>query len=172
LALVISTTALAAPAPITGGSLTWGVKESFRAYVTGPIAHGSVSVSGGAIQNPSGAFQFPAAAVGSYEGAAGTVAATFTGSVVFTGHDGVLEMNVSNIRVNIAGATGTLVADLVTRPLPEDLATPQPPVSFPNTQFATLNLTGITPTANGSSTTWTNVPVVLTAAGSAAFASF
>ena len=30
------------------GELSWGVKASFRSYITGPIARGSVSVSGGA----------------------------------------------------------------------------------------------------------------------------
>jgi hypothetical protein len=33
------------PAP-GAGSLTWGIKGSFRSYVTGPIAHGSITTSG------------------------------------------------------------------------------------------------------------------------------
>src|SRR5699024_12359984 len=42
--------AVAAPSPVdatvTDASLTWGVKESFRNYVTGPIAGGQVTPIG------------------------------------------------------------------------------------------------------------------------------
>lgn len=35
----------AAPRAITGGHLNWGVKESFRNYVEGPIALGSINMT-------------------------------------------------------------------------------------------------------------------------------
>ena len=64
----------AVPQPITGGYMDWGVKESFRNYVTGPIAMGSITVAGGVTVNGDGTFRFPARVTGNYDNAAGTLA--------------------------------------------------------------------------------------------------
>ena len=48
LAVATSSTASAAPQDVTSGGLDWGVKASFRSYVAGPIAQGSITLGGGA----------------------------------------------------------------------------------------------------------------------------
>jgi hypothetical protein len=150
----------AAPTQVTGGSLDWGLKESFRSYITGPIAQGTISVSGGTIRNADGTFKFPAAS-GSYDNAAGTATLSFGGAVRFLGHNGELDMTLSNLRIVLNGTTGTLTTDIVS-----DGAT------FSNTAFVTLDLTGISPTVSGNRFTWTGVPTSLTPPGSTAFSGF
>src|SRR5687768_14636705 len=111
-AALVLVAALAAPVTpgasgqTSSGFLTWGVKESFRQYVTGPIAHGSISVSGGATKNADGTFRFPAAPGGS------ATASSFLGAVRFSGHDGKLDLSVANLRIQLTGNSGTLFADV------------------------------------------------------------
>src|SRR5690606_13834026 len=45
---------------VTGGELTWGVKEAFRSYISGAIANGEWTVSDGAgYETPSFSFSEP-----------------------------------------------------------------------------------------------------------------
>ncbi|MEV8531226.1 HtaA domain-containing protein [Streptomyces sp. NPDC051211] len=94
------------PVKITGGTLDWGVKESYRTYVTG-MAAGRITVADGAQRNADGTFRF-GAATGQYDPAAGhVVKAAFKGSVTFfspappTGHG--FEVKLSDFRID----TGT-----------------------------------------------------------------
>ncbi len=168
LALVVSfvSSAHAAPVSVTGGFLNWGFKESFRAYITGPIAQGAISVSGGATRNSDGTFRFPAAS-GSHDSTAGITSASFNGSVRFTGHNGELDTTLGNPRIQLSGSTGILIVDITTR---SDSGTGFD--TFPNTEFATLNLAGISPVTTGNMASWSNVPTTLTAAGASAFSGF
>ncbi|GAT81162.1 hypothetical protein STXM2123_1863 [Streptomyces sp. F-3] len=109
-----------APAPAEGdivdGRLTWGVKESFRTYVVGPVAKGRITTSDGASQaSGNGVFTFTDA-TGTYDTKAGTLSASFKGSVTFKGHPGEggyeLDLTLSNIRVVLDRGTGTLTADV------------------------------------------------------------
>jgi hypothetical protein len=140
------------------GSLTWGVRESFRNYVQGPIARGNIALGGGAAANRDGTFQFPAAA-----GATRTAAA-FTGTVRFTGHDGQMDMTIANPRVEISGTTGTLFVDVLSPTPSEGQAGEQR-----NVAFATLDLSRVRPVESAGSVSWSNVPAALTEAGSRAF---
>ncbi|WP_150245017.1 HtaA domain-containing protein [Nocardiopsis quinghaiensis] len=104
--------------PLTGGSAAWGVKESFRGYVGSPIAHGGYEASGGATVLADGTVDFPTAGGSvSKEDASGDV--SFEGTVVFTGHDygqgPVLEVRVSDPRVEFEGDTATVYADVTSR---------------------------------------------------------
>jgi hypothetical protein len=74
-----------APSKVTGGSLDWGVKASFRTYVTGPIAHGDITVSGGASVNGDGAIRFPATG-GTYDPSGAGTDVALSGTVRFSGH--------------------------------------------------------------------------------------
>ncbi|MDQ2697601.1 MAG: HtaA domain-containing protein, partial [Actinomycetota bacterium] len=58
------TLSVAKPA-LAAGSLTWGIKDSFRDYVTGSIAHGSISITG--IGTSGGAFVFGQGTGGSFD---------------------------------------------------------------------------------------------------------
>jgi LPXTG-motif cell wall-anchored protein len=90
---------------VLDGSADWGVRDTFRSYVTGPIAQGSISPANGVTENAGGDFRWPVE-------------------------------------------------------------------TFSDVDFATLDLTGITPTQSGSTHTWTDVPTTLTADGSIAFSEF
>lgn len=86
-----------------GGQLEWGVKESFRKYVVGRIARGSVVTDGGAAQKPNnGIFTFPNGK-GDYKNGKGTV--TFDGKVTFKGHHGEMNLTMSNLAVEFTSET-------------------------------------------------------------------
>lgn len=86
---------------ITGGTLTWGVKESFRSYISGSIANGSWETAEGATyETPD--FQW-SDATGSIDPETGTGSVSFTGSIHFTGHDGVLDLTIANPTVEFDG---------------------------------------------------------------------
>ncbi|MER7742118.1 HtaA domain-containing protein [Streptomyces sp. NPDC096538] len=109
-------TAPAAQGEIADGTLGWGVKQSFRAYVVGPVAKGKVTASDGATQaDGNGAFTFTGA-TGTYDTEAGTLKAVFKGAVNFKGHehDGAhsLDLTLSDLRVNLTKGKGALSADV------------------------------------------------------------
>ncbi|MGQ4470792.1 HtaA domain-containing protein [Streptomyces violaceoruber] len=115
-----SPSAPASTAPTRGeiadGTLGWGVKESFRAYVVGNIAKGRVTVSGGAGQAAgNGAFTFKDA-TGTYDTDADRLTAAFKGAVNFKGHESGgtygLDLTLSNLKATLDGGTGKLTADV------------------------------------------------------------
>lgn len=133
---------------VGAGSLTWGVRTSFRDYITGPIAHGSISVSGGAGSSGS-AFTFPQSG-----GAKGDGGADYRGAVTFRGHGGILSMSLSNPSVRI---DSTRSAALTAQ------------VSGQRMTIATLNLAASATAQSGGATTYSAVPATLTAQGSTMF---
>ena len=72
--LLTAAPAQAAVTPIAEGSLTWGVKESWRAYI------GAGTVSDGASVNPDGTYDFPVVS-GSYDDESRTTTLQLAGSV-------------------------------------------------------------------------------------------
>ncbi|UBH04920.1 hypothetical protein K8P10_000431 [Leucobacter sp. Psy1] len=91
----------AAGCEVSGGTLSWGLKESFRSYISGTIANGSWETSSGAgYETPN--FQWGDAS-GSIEPETGTGAVSFTGTVHFTGHDGVLDLTLANPTIEFEG---------------------------------------------------------------------
>ena len=116
--LIASPPASAASETVTSGSLQWGVKSSFRAYLSTPGAAGGVTASGGATDNGS-VTTFPVNASGSVvDTAAGSADIKYSGSVRFYGHaatvggtDYQLDLNLTNVNVVVSGTTGTVFAD-------------------------------------------------------------
>ncbi|WP_165788342.1 HtaA domain-containing protein [Arthrobacter glacialis] len=151
--------ALEIGAPSTGatGGLDWGLKETFRNYVQGSIAKGEITPSEGATVNADGSFHFPAASFN-----ATTKLAAFGGTVSMTGHDGALQVNISNIRVDVNNKQ--LVADMTSKSLEGA------PRSYPGVALATIDTAAVT--ADASSLAGKNLPSILTAAGVPAFADF
>jgi hypothetical protein len=142
------------------------VRESFRNYIA-TIAAGTTNVNAPATTNGDGTFRF-ADATGTYTGSTSELDGEFGGSVHFLGHGGQLDILISSVRVEIDSATsGTLRADVVSKTFPGGVST-----TYDDVAFASLNLTGITPSESSSTFTWINIPATLTTAGSAAFASF
>ncbi|TDC45726.1 hypothetical protein E1212_28445, partial [Jiangella ureilytica] len=163
--------ALAEPTDTTGGTLDWGVKASFRTYITGPIAHGSIEVRDPATRNADGTFRF-ADGAGTADPDAGTAELAFAGEVYFAGHDmgagPLLELTVTDPRVTVTSATdGVLVADVVSKSLDSGEL-----VTYDDVELADLDLTGHPLTFDGGTVSATGVPATLTAAGVPAFANF
>ena len=165
--------ASADPVTVTGGSSDWGVKMSFRNYITGPIAHGDIAVSGGATTNPDGTFHFPTVG-GTYDPATRSGEIDLQGTVRFRGHETpvcsgtyLLFLTVTDPRLVLAGDVGTLYADATSTSLETGET-----VTYPNVDLASLDLTGVTPAAGDDSLTWTAIPALLTANGAPAFAGF
>ncbi|MEV1018853.1 HtaA domain-containing protein [Streptomyces sp. NPDC050264] len=104
----------AASGEVADGNLDWGVKESFRTYITGPIAKGKVELTGGAAKNGS-VYRFGDAS-GSYDADAKSLDAKFAGKVRFLGHEEggtyALDLQFSDLHVTAKGGSGKLVADV------------------------------------------------------------
>ncbi|MBZ4318956.1 HtaA domain-containing protein [Streptomyces huiliensis] len=102
------------------GALTWGIKESFRQYVTGDKADGSIRVADGAEQaDDNGAFTF-SGGKGSYDREKHSFTTAFKGSVRFLGHakgEGKkkhwgLDLKFSDLKVIGEGEKGRVTADV------------------------------------------------------------
>ncbi|MGW7517737.1 HtaA domain-containing protein [Streptomyces sp. NPDC054796] len=89
-------------------AVDWGVRRTFREYVTGPVAKGRWKTADGA-RDGGAVFRFPEG-TGTYDEDDGTLTARFAGSVRFTGHD--LDLKLSRITVRVAEDSGTLAADV------------------------------------------------------------
>ncbi|MFE7558961.1 HtaA domain-containing protein [Kitasatospora sp. NPDC057500] len=108
------TTAPAAATEFGNGALDWGVRRTFRDYVTGAIAQGRWEPTGGAADG--GAFFRWTPAKGSHDPASGALDAAFTGSVRFTGLKSGetfgLDLTLANPGVTVADGKGVLRADV------------------------------------------------------------
>ena len=114
--------------PVVDGTLDWGLKKSFRSYVVGPIAQGKVETSDGATANADG-YRFTKA-TGHLDAEKNTLDAQFKGKVRFLGHetngDYKLDLSLSNLKVDVQGTTGKLVADVSSKDRPPARSTPTP----------------------------------------------
>ncbi len=86
--------------PTVAGSLSWGVKDSWRSYIIGPIASGWVAVSGGASAGGS-TYTFPQGDGATWTADAGAGSAPYRGAVQFYGHAGILNLTFSNPQITI-----------------------------------------------------------------------
>ncbi|MFE9935413.1 HtaA domain-containing protein [Streptomyces hirsutus] len=158
------------PAPAKGeiadGTLGWGVKESFRSYVVGPIAKGKVTASDGASQaSGNGAFTFIDAS-GAYDTDTGTLNAAFKGAVNFKGHEESggkhgLDLTLTDLKATLDGGTGKLSADV------DKLGEKSQDVVL-----ATLKAKSSALTAKDDVITVDDVAATLTEAGAKAFGDF
>ncbi|WP_181789965.1 HtaA domain-containing protein, partial [Streptomyces phytophilus] len=98
----------AAAGDIVDGAVDWGVRRTFRDYVTGPVAQGSWRLGGGA-QDGGALFRF-GGAKGSYDAGKQRLEASFSGTLRFTGER--LDLRLSDVSVTVEGGRGTLVADV------------------------------------------------------------
>ncbi|MFJ2646254.1 HtaA domain-containing protein [Streptomyces sp. NPDC087420] len=98
-----------APGAIEDGAVDWGVRRTFREYVTGEIAHGRWTLSGGA-QDGGALFRFPRGE-GTYDKKKQTLDADFAGTIRFTGAQG-LDLALDGVGVNVEDGEGTLSADV------------------------------------------------------------
>ncbi|MER5364351.1 HtaA domain-containing protein [Streptomyces sp. NPDC002722] len=170
-ALLPATAAQAEGRTVQGGRLDWGIKSSFQSYVTGPVANGSWSLTGGAATVGGSQFRFHSA-TGSYDPATGAFSSAFAGGVHFLGHrksDGSheLDLTISRPTVRVAGGSGTLYADVVGKDRGTGRVT-----SAAQVPLATLGLSGIDMKGGSTPIALRDVPATLTAQGAKSFAGY
>ncbi|GHF36619.1 MULTISPECIES: HtaA domain-containing protein [Streptomyces] len=136
-------------------AVDWGVRRTFREYVTGSIGQGKWTLADGA-QDGGALFRFPQGK-GTYDAKKETLDADFSGSIRFTGaHD--LDLKFAAVTVAVTKGEGTLSADVTS----EGKTTKGVPiVTFAAEDFAPKE--GLA--------TLTEAPATLTADGAEAFGS-
>ncbi|MEU5164085.1 HtaA domain-containing protein [Streptomyces sp. NPDC020875] len=137
---------------VKDAAVDWGVRRTFREYVTGAISQGKWTLSGGA-RDGGALFRFPQGK-GAYDPKKQSLDAAFAGSVRFTGAH--LDLTLTKVTAKISGGKGTLSADVVngtttTRAVPL--------ITFPAADFAPKDGLAVL----------TEVPATLTEGGSKAF---
>lgn len=139
---------------------SWGVKQSFQAYITGSIAKGSWSLSG--VDHGNGEFHF-AGNSGAVDKEKGTGSVYFPGSMHFTGHDGLLNLKISDLEIQWSGGSGSLIAEVSSSDMEGNHS------DYGRVALASLNFGSVDVTDSSASGT---ASASLTSAGSAAFAEF
>jgi hypothetical protein len=137
----------------TACNATWGIRQSYRNYITGPIANGSITVSDGATWldgsgTGKGPFQWPLES-STFNASTEQGTVQFTGRVATVGHQTTggytLDTTFSRPRLVINGDVGTLSFDLVYRPFEGFGGGSLPPLqSATNVAFASLDLSSQT----------------------------
>ncbi|MGW5862536.1 HtaA domain-containing protein [Streptomyces sp. NPDC055239] len=94
---------------IEDAAVDWGVRRTFREYVTGSIAKGEWKLTAGA-EDGGALFRFPQGE-GTYDKKKQTLDADFAGTVRFTGAHG-LDLALSKVAVEVKDGKGTLFADV------------------------------------------------------------
>lgn len=144
---------------IKSANLGWGVRDSFRNYVRGGIANGSWELNGTSYS--SDAFNW-SNGTGTFKGGKGSI--SFSGSVRFTGHHGILDTTIANPRLEINGNSGTLYATMNSNDS-SGKATNYGEVALLKVDLSGLQSSAEAVSINGAATT-------LTAEGAKAFAGF
>ncbi len=155
---------------ISGATLRWGVKQSFRSYVLSPTARGAIEPTGGVTMDASG-FSW-ANGTGVADAATGTALVAYPGQIRFTGHGGVLDLTIADVRLRIDSATqATIVASTVARDMASGEYATQTGIDLATVAIATPADAAAADVAEGTLTI-ANAPAVLTEVGAAAFGGF
>lgn len=166
------------PKPPVGKEYTaklhWGVKESFTNYIKGPIANGNWELSGGV----TGQFNFPLKS-GVKLNPSALDRIDFAGTIHFKGHSGKLDLAISAPSVEKVNGKWQLVATVTALPFDKNSLRPAGFIGFrqannaPVTVRAAIaNLSDPTITPGNGGVTVAFTDVILTEAGSKAFAEF
>ncbi|MFE2288949.1 HtaA domain-containing protein [Streptomyces sp. NPDC059443] len=134
-------------------AVDWGVRRTFREYVSGSVGQGKWDLAEGA-QDGGALFRFPQGK-GAYDSAHGTLDAAFAGSVHFTGAH--LDLKLGKVSVKVENGKGVLSADVTTGG--QDTRNVVPLVEF--------DAKGLK--AEGGLATLTEAPATLTEGGAQAF---
>ncbi|MFI9639278.1 HtaA domain-containing protein [Micromonospora sp. NPDC051925] len=164
-ALIGAGPAQAAGADLSTGSLTWGFKASFRAYMNSGNGSPPIAASNGASINSDGTFTFPVKG-GTYDATTGAIDAEYGGKVVFSYPAHFFTISLANPTVVVTGDTAALKADV------DLVTTATDPVSVRQATIATIAVTDGNPGGNGGTVTATNLAATMTAEGASAFNGF
>lgn len=165
---VAPTVSAAAQVPgceVGDATLTWGFKESFRAYIDGSIANGEWTVADGATyETPTFGFVADEGRIDP-RGPQGSV--DFPGSVRFTGHGGILDTTIANPVLQLrADGKAFLLIDVRGVTMDGD------DVAMSSTRFVELDLSGQDLEPVGGIMTLDEAPATLTADGAIAFPNY
>ncbi|WP_172801278.1 HtaA domain-containing protein [Arcanobacterium phocae] len=147
---------------ITSGNLSWALRSSFTTYIRGSIAHGGWTLGGGASWDGAN-FNFPATG-GLFNTSTRTGNIYYGGTVHFTGHDGILDMTISNPSIAINGNRGSLYMTVSG----SDMSGKK--FNLGRVNFATITFSGVNVTDGALN--FSGASVNLTDAGAKAFAGF
>lgn len=148
---------------VQSAEMTWGVKESFRSYISGSIANGEWTVSDDM------RYETPDFIWNQVEGAfsetldEGRIA--FTGAVHFTGHGGAMELDLADPVIEFAGDD---TAYLLLSMGATDTANTGGEAATSEVRAAKIDLTGVV-AAEGGDLEIVSAPTRLTAEGADAF---
>lgn len=147
------------------GAFTWGFKESFRAYISGSIANGEWSTEGGIDYATPSFFSDALAGAMALDPIEGEL--DVDGSMRFTGHEGILDTTISNLRITVESPQRLVVVVDV-------LGTTQDfvPIDSANVPFLTGDLAAATWSVDGDTLLIESIPLTLTAAGAEAFGTY
>lgn len=149
---------------VTDGTLNWGVKESFRSYITTPLAGGDWQATDGAsYETPNFSWT---GATGEINESTGAGNVSFTGTVTFTAHGGVLNLVLANPTVQIGDdGSALLLVDATSNDMNGDLV-----LDVVQGELASLGVPGPVSAVSGS-VEYLGVPATVTEAGVPAFGS-
>lgn len=162
---------LAAPSSCiaTSGGFSWGFKESFRAYVSGSIANGEWSTQGGIGYSTPAFFSDELTGQVRIDGASDEFGGELgvDGALQFTGHEGILDTTISNLRLEVAGSQRLVMVVDITGTTQDFVA-----VDSIDVPFLVGDLSeGEWSAANGTLTI-DQIPLALTEEGAEAFGTY
>lgn len=161
----VATATTGSACTVQSGTLTWGVKESFRSYISGSIANGSWDTADGATY-ATPVFTFTGA-TGQIDPTTGAGTVSFAGSVHFTGHGGILDLTIAAPTLQI-GEGGKAVLRMDVR---SNDTSGAPAVDTKQAEIGGL-ATPLAFDATAGTLAGSAVPVTLTAPGAPAFGGF
>ncbi|MCX4525613.1 MULTISPECIES: HtaA domain-containing protein [unclassified Streptomyces] len=141
-----------APGAFVDAAVDWGVRRTFREYVTGSIGQGKWTLADGA-RDGGALFRF-GQGKGSFDGEKGALDAAFAGTVHFTGAH--LDLKLGAVTAKVQGGRGVLSADVTTAGATKS--------AVPLVEFDAKGLK-----TEGGLATLTEAPATLTEDGSRAF---
>lgn len=151
--------------PVRSFEVTWGFKESFRAYLSGTIARGEWTTAGNISYNtPLFTLTGSRGAI-TPDGTSGEVSGV--GRITFTGHDGLLNQTLSAPRLVIESSDSAVLYFAVSGDTQEGVS-----VSEASVPFAEINIHRYSVDAGAGLWTVVGAPVVLTEEGAAAFGTY
>lgn len=147
---------------VTSADLSWGVKESFRSYISGSIANGEWTVdNGAAYETPNFIWKTDSGEISSDLSESSI---SFVGGVHFTGHDGALQMDLANPTIEFVDAeTAYLLLDFGATDTAQEGAPTSAQLRAAKIEVAPSL------SAKGDKLTLTDATVRLTAEGASAF---
>lgn len=150
---------------LVAAEMSWGFKESFRAYIDGTIANGEWTVADGATyETPEFSFRFNQGRVNPWM-PIGTV--DYDGSIRFTGHGGILDLTIANPELQFrTDRTALLRWDVVGTTMNGD------PLDLPRARLVSIDLSGYDLTPRDGVIVIEDAPTTLTAEGAEAIPNY